>query len=62
MNKTFAKYSRRWMESEIQTFAEILAILENNFVISSEKLALKKSANNEVFEHIRDNFELEMDN
>ena len=41
---------------------EVLANPENNFTISLEKLALKKSANNVVFEHIKNTLEMEMDN
>lgn len=47
MKKAFAKYSRGWMESELQTFAQILVISETSFLVFSEKLALKMSANNE---------------
>ena len=36
--------------------------LEYNFTIYLEKLALKKSANDEVFEHIKNTFEMKMDN
>ena len=43
-------------------FAEVLADLENNFAISLEKLSLKMSTNNKVFEHIINTFEMEMDN
>ena len=42
--------------------AEILADPENNFAISLEKLSPKKSVNNDVFEHIKNTFEMEMDN
>ena len=38
---------------ELSVYAEILANPENSFVISLEKLALKKSAKNEVFKHIK---------
>ena len=41
--------------------SEVLADLENNFAISLEKLALKMSANNEMFEHIKNTIEIEMD-
>ena len=56
------KNARGWTENKFELFAEVLADPENNFVISLENLALKKSANNEVFEHIKNTFELQMDN
>ena len=56
------KNTRRWTENELELFAEILADPENNFAISLEKLTLKKSAINEVFEHIKNTFEMEKDN
>ena len=39
-----------------------LAHPENNFAIFLEKLALRKSANNEVFQHIKNTFEMKIDN
>ena len=56
------KNARQWTENEHELFAEVLADPESNFAISLEKLALKKSANNEIFEHIKNTFEIEMDN
>ena len=50
-----------WTENELELFAEVLANPENNFAISLEKLALKKSAMY-VFDHIKNIFEIEMDN
>ena len=44
--------SRRWTEAELSIFAEVLADESNQFRTSLEKLALKKAANNELFEHI----------
>ena len=41
---------QRLTETVPQTFVEVLANSENNFTISLEKLTLKKSANNELFE------------
>ena len=41
--------------------SEVLADPENNFAISLEKLTLKKSVNNEAFEHIKKTFEMEID-
>ena len=51
-----------WEENKFELFAEVLANLENNFSISLRKLALKKSANNAVYKHIKNTFEMEMDN
>ena len=55
------KNTRRLTENKLELFAEVLADPENNFAISLEKLALKKLANNEVFKHIKNTFEMEMD-
>ena len=41
-------------------FAEVLPDAENNFVISLEKLVLKKSANNAVFKDIKNTSETKM--
>ena len=57
-----AKNATRWTENELELLAEVLADPENNFTISLEKLAQKKSFNNEVLEHIKNTFEMEMDN
>ena len=56
------KNAKRWIENEFELFAEVLGDSENNFAIFLEKLTLKKLANNEVFEHIKNTFEMEMDN
>ena len=61
------KNAGRWTKKELselfaQALAEFLADPENNFAISLEKLALKKSANNELFERIKNTFEMEIDN
>ena len=56
------KNTRQWTENELELLAEVLADPENNFAISVDKLALKKSFNNEAFEHIKNTFEMEMDN
>ena len=55
------KNARRWTENELELFVKVLAYLENNFALSLEKFALKKSANNEVFEHIKNTFDTKMD-
>ena len=56
------KNTRQWTESKLELLAEVLADPENNFAIYLDKLALKKSANNEAFNHIKNAFEIEMDN
>ena len=54
------KNSRRWTECELEIFADVLAEPENCFAVTLEKLALKKSSNNEVFDHIQNAFVSEM--
>ena len=54
--------ARRWRENQLELFEKVLLDPENNFAISLEKLALKKPDNNAVFEHIKNTFEMEMDN
>ena len=49
--------SRNWTENELEEFAKVLTDDENAFVVSLEKLLLKKSANNEVFSQIKIAFE-----
>ena len=56
------KNARRWTETELDCLADVLADPENNYAISLDKLALKKSSNNEVFEHIKIDFVKEMEN
>ena len=50
---------RRWRKEEIEKSSEILADPTNNYAASLEKLALKKSSNNELFEHIKNTFDEE---
>ena len=45
--------NRKWTEEENELFAKILSSDENSFASSLERLALKKSSNNEVFSHIK---------
>ena len=49
IKKKCATRARNWTISELELFAQVLADEENSFAISLEKLALKKSANMEVF-------------
>ena len=51
---------RRWMKEDIDKFSEILADPANNYGASLEKLALKKLLNNELFEHIKNTFDEEL--
>ena len=57
MKRTSKTRNRRWTEDELELFnrneIELLTDEENNFASSLETLALKKSANNEVFESLK---------
>ena len=55
------KNARRWTPTELDALADVLANPENNYAITLDKLALKKSSNNEVFDHIRIDFLKEID-
>ena len=55
--KPVLQRSRTWTIEETVLFARTLADEENNFCDSLEHLALKKSANNEVFEAIKTIFD-----
>ena len=48
---------KKWKDDVVQAFAEVLADVENGFANALEMLALKRSANTEVFEHIKREFE-----
>ena len=52
------KNSRRWTNEEKAPFAEVLADTDNNFLVAIEKLAPKCSSNEEVFGHIKNLFEI----
>ena len=45
--------SRNQTDNELEKFAKVLSGDENAFAVSLEKLALKKSAHNEVFSQIK---------
>ena len=45
--------SRKWTAEETRVFARVLADEENCFGVNLEKLALKKSSNNEVFSCVK---------
>ena len=46
------------MEEGIEKFSEIFAGPTNNYASFLEKLTLKKSSNNELFEHIKNNWRI----
>ena len=54
--KKGSENSRRWSQGETEHCVEILSDLDNGFEKILEKLALKKSSNNEVFMHIQQGF------
>ena len=59
--KEKCKESQRcWTKEEIEKFSKILADPTNNHAVPLEKLALKKSSNNELFEHIKNTFDEEL--
>ena len=51
---------RRWTKEEVEKFSEVLADPVNGFVFCLDRLALKKSSNNEVYEHINKSFDEEL--
>ena len=51
---------RHWTKEEIEKFSEILADTTNNYAASLEKLTLKTSSNKELFEHIKNTFDEEL--
>ena len=55
-----AKNNRRWTDLELDCFADVLADPENCFAASLDKLALKRSSNNEVYECIQKELVTEM--
>ena len=54
------KNVRRWTKEEVEKFAQVLADPANGFAFCLDKLALKKSSNNEVYEHIKKSFDEEL--
>ena len=46
------RHVRRWTKERVKKFTEILANPVNGFAVCLERLALKKSPNNEVYKHI----------
>ena len=55
------KNAQRWTDIELDTYADVLANSKNSFAATLDKLALKKSSNNEVFEHIQKELVAEME-
>ena len=55
------KNAQRWTDVELDAYADVLADPENSFAAILDKLALKKSSNNEVFEHIQKELAAEME-
>ena len=56
----FKESQRRWTKEETDKFCEILADPRNNYAASLDKLALKKSSNNELFKPIKNTFDEEL--
>ena len=48
---------RRWTKEEEVKSVEVLADLINGFAFCLDRLALKKSSNDELYEHIKKNFD-----
>ena len=53
MAKQVSKLARRLTIEETELFPEIVADPDYGFAQSLERLALKKSSNNEIFRHIQ---------
>ena len=58
--KTKGELRTRWTEEEINAYALVLADPVNQYCISLEKLAMKKSSYNDVFEFIKRDFDMEI--
>ena len=58
--RKYKESQRRWTKKEIEKFSETLADPTCNYAAFLEKLALKKSSNNELFEHIKNIFDEEL--
>lgn len=53
--------ARRWTKDEVELFAQVLADPTDGFAHAIDKLALKKSANNEVYEHLQAEFRKQLE-
>ena len=47
------KNVRRWTDVELDAYADVLADPENSFAATLDKLVLRMSSNDKVFEHIQ---------
>ena len=56
LKKTKAKKERVWSETELKYFAIVLTDDKKRYAVRLETIALKKSANNEVFDDIAQDF------
>ena len=56
-----SKTAQRWTDVELDVYADVLADPENSFAATLDKFVLKKSSNNDVFEHIQKKFQVEME-
>ena len=57
LEQTKRKNDRRWTNDEKALFAEVLVDDDNNFLVAIEKLALKCSSNDELFNHVKTVFD-----
>ena len=57
LEQTKRKNDRRWTNDEKALFAEVLVDDDNNFLVAIEKLALKCSFNDELFNHVKTVFD-----
>ena len=55
------KNAQRWTDVELDAYADVLADPEIFLAATLDKLALKKSSNNEVFEHIQKELAADME-
>ena len=53
--------TRHWTDVELGVYTDVLADPENSFATTLNKLALKTSCNNKVFEHIQKELAAEME-
>lgn len=53
--------ARRWTKDEVELFAQVLADPSDGFAHAIDRLALKKSANNEVYEHLQTEFRKQLE-
>ena len=56
-----AARNRNWTNEEVVLFAKIISDPNETFISTLEQKALKKSANNAVFQQIRNNFQYKLE-